>query len=153
MTWDSLKETSFMNHLRNSSFQPVFPMMAIFLAPVLIFHVLHLIPENCFLLLQFSTINFLCQSRNRETRGIHIRRKSSVRKKEVLQSLEEEWYLGRRKTAGEQRRWKGEWATWSYWHRRAAVMIVLLVKCCAGPWARPTQLEGELKFSSLFTSA
>lgn len=93
MTWDSLKETGFRNHLRNSSFQSVLPTMAVSSALVLILHVLKLILGSCFLLLQSSTINFLCQSRNRETRGIHIRRKSSVRKKEGLRSLEEEWYL------------------------------------------------------------
>lgn len=76
--------------------------MTIFLAPLLILHVLHLILENCFLLLWSSTINFLYQSRKDETRNLQMR--SSVRKKEGLQSLEEEWYLGRRKTTTQQRR-------------------------------------------------
>ena len=58
--------------------------MAIFLGPLLILHVLCLILENYFLLLQSSTVNFLCQSRKGETRGVHIRRKSSVRKREGL---------------------------------------------------------------------
>lgn len=68
--------------------------MAVFLAPLLIIHVL-LICEN-FLLLLSSITNSLCPSRKGETRGIHIRRKSSVRKKEGLQSQEEEWYPRRR---------------------------------------------------------
>lgn len=45
------------------------------LAPLLILHVLHLILENRFLLLQSSTINFLCQSRKGETRHTHKKEK------------------------------------------------------------------------------
>jgi len=76
----------------------------IFLAPLLVLHILHLILEKYSLLLQSSTRNFLYHSRKGETRGVHARRKSSVRRKEGLQSMEEEWYLGRRKTSGQQRR-------------------------------------------------
>lgn len=103
MTWDSLKETISRNYKRNSSFQPLLHKTVI-LAPFLILPVLHFILENFFLVLQSSTITFLGQSRKGETKGIHIRRKSSVRKKAGLQSLEEEWYPGRRKTTGQQRR-------------------------------------------------
>lgn len=42
--------------------------------------------ENCFLLLQSSTINFLCQRRRGETRDIHERRKISTRKKKVYKA-------------------------------------------------------------------